>query len=163
MKIAFIGPLTKLGLLLTALTFAFDQISKFWILRVINLDERGPIQVTPFLDLVMAWNQGISYGLLETHVQEVLIALSLVISAFLVAWLARVRHPLQAGAIGIIIGGAFGNALDRILHGAVADFVLLHWGNWNWYVFNIADIAIVAGVALLLYDGLFSGGDEKSS
>ncbi len=162
MKIAFIGPLTKLGLLLAALTFAFDQLSKFWILRIVNLDERGPIQITPFMDLVMAWNKGVSYGLLETRVQEVLIGLSLVISAFLVAWLARVRHPLQAATIGIIIGGAIGNAMDRILHGAVADFVLLHWGNWNWYVFNAADIAIVAGVALLLYDGLFSGGNEKS-
>jgi signal peptidase II len=163
LKIALIGPLTKLGLLLAALTFAFDQLSKFWILRIINLDEGGPINITPFMDLVMAWNRGISYGLLETRAQETLIALSLVISAALVIWLARVKHPLQAGAIGIIIGGAVGNALDRILHGAVADFVLLHWGNWNWYVFNVADIAIVAGVALLLYDSLFSGGNEKSS
>jgi signal peptidase II len=162
LKITFIGPMTKLGLLLAALTFAFDQISKFWILRIVNLDERGPISITPFMDIVMAWNKGISYGLLETHLQEALIVLSLVISAVLVAWLARVRHPLPAAAIGVIIGGAIGNALDRILHGAVADFVLLHWGNWNWYVFNVADMAIVAGVALLLYGSLFSGSDGKS-
>ena len=162
MKISLIGPLTKLGLLLAVLIFAFDQLSKFWILRIINLDEREPIQITPFLDLVMAWNRGVSYGLLETHAQEALIVLSFIICAVLLVWLARVKHPLQAAAIGIIIGGAIGNALDRILHGAVADFVLLHWGNWNWYVFNVADIAIVAGVALLLYDSLLSGGNEKS-
>jgi signal peptidase II len=162
MVLKFVGPLTKLGLLLAALIFALDQISKFWILRIVNLDERGPISITPFMDLVMAWNRGISYGLFETHAQEVLIGLSLVISLFLVSWLARAKHPLQAGAIGILIGGAIGNTLDRVLHGAVADFVLLHWGNWNWYVFNVADIAIVAGVALLFYDGLFSGGEKKS-
>jgi signal peptidase II len=162
MTLKFVGPLTKLGLLLAALIFALDQISKFWILRIVSLDERGPISITPFLDLVMTWNRGISYGLLETHAQGVLIALSLVISLTLVSWLAQVRHPLQAGAIGTIIGGAIGNALDRFLHGAVADFVLLHWGHWNWYVFNVADIAIVAGVVLLFYDGLFFGAEKKS-
>ena len=94
MDLKFVGPLTKLGLLLAALTFAFDQISKYWVLGIINLDERGPIQIAPFLDLVMAWNKGISYGLLETHAQEALIALSLVISTILTVWLARVRHCL---------------------------------------------------------------------
>jgi signal peptidase II len=162
LKVTLFGPLTKLGLLLATLIFAFDQLSKFWILRIVNLDERGPVTITPFMDLVMAWNRGISYGLLATNAQGVLIVLSLVVSLFLVSWLAQVKHPLHAGAIGIIIGGAIGNALDRFLHGAVADFVLLHWGNWNWYVFNVADIAIVAGVAMLLYDGLLSGGNEKS-
>lgn len=157
MAVKFVGPLTKLGLLLAALVFAFDQLTKFWILRIINLDERDPIAVTPFMDLAMAWNRGVSYGLLETHAQEVLVLLSLVITVALLLWLAKTRSPLQAGAIGVLIGGALGNALDRLLHGAVADFVLLHWGNWTWYVFNIADIAIVAGVVLLLYDGLFSG------
>lgn len=158
----FVGPLTRLGLLLAALTFALDQLSKFWILRIVNLDERDPIQITPFMDLAMAWNRGVSYGLLETRIQALLIALSLVISVVLLGWLARVREPLQAAAIGVIIGGAIGNALDRLLHGAVADFVLLHWGTWTWYVFNIADLAIVAGVALMLYDAFFPGKRDKS-
>jgi signal peptidase II len=161
MRLKFIGPLTKLGLRLAALVFILDQLAKFWILRIVNLDEREPVEITPFMDLAMAWNRGISYGLLETHAQSVLIIVSLVISIFLVAWLARAQSPLQAAAIGIIIGGAFGNALDRLLHGAVADFVHFHWGTWSWYVFNIADSAIVAGVALLLYDGLLSGRSEK--
>jgi signal peptidase II len=156
-----IGPLTKLGLLLAVLVFAFDQLTKFWILRIVNLDERGPIQVTPFMDFAMTWNRGISYGLFETHAQAALVILSLVISGVLLFWLARVNSVLQAAAIGIIIGGATGNALDRLLHGAVADFVHLHWGTWSWYVFNIADTAIVAGVMLMLYDGLLSGRDKK--
>jgi signal peptidase II len=151
------GPLTRLGLLIALLVFAVDQLSKFWILKIINLDERPPISLTPFAELAMAWNKGVSYGLLTTHMQELLIALSLAITAMLVLWLANATKPLQAASFGMLIGGALGNALDRLLHGAVADFVHLFWGEWSWYVFNVADIAIVAGVVLLLYDMVFEG------
>jgi signal peptidase II len=149
--------LTRLGLITAALVFAADQFSKYWILQIVNLDEREPIQITPFMDLAMAWNRGVSYGLLETHAQEILVGLSLVITVLLVVWLRRARHALAAASFGLLIGGALGNALDRVLHGAVADFVHLHWGTFSWYIFNVADIAIVAGVALLLYDAFFPG------
>ena len=151
------GPHTRLGTLVAVLVFAADQLSKYWILRIINLDERDPIQITPFMDLAMAWNRGVSYGLLSTNTQVLLIILSLVISFFIVLWLAKTTHPMAAAAFGLILGGAIGNALDRAIHGAVADFVHLHWGTWSWYVFNVADIAIVAGVALLIYDNFFLG------
>ena len=153
------GPLTRLALLIAALVFAFDQLSKFWILRIVNLDERAPIQITPFLDLAMAWNKGVSYGLLSTHMQGFLVALSLAITVMLVMWLAKADKALSAASYGLLIGGALGNALDRVLHGAVADFVHLHWGTWSWYIFNVADIAIVAGVAVLLYDAVL--GQQK--
>jgi signal peptidase II len=148
------GPLSRLGLLMAVWVFAADQLSKYWVLRIINLDERPPIQITPFADLAMAWNEGVSYGLLTTHAQRILVLMSLFISLVLVIWLARATQPLVATALGFIVGGALGNALDRVIHGAVADFVHLHWGSFSWYVFNVADVAIVAGVALLLYDGL---------
>lgn len=151
------GPHTRFGALIAILVFAADQLSKYWILRIINLDERDPIQITPFMDLAMAWNRGVSYGLLTTNMQVLLIILSLVISVFIVLWLAKATHAMAAVAFGMILGGAIGNALDRAVHGAVADFVHLHWGTWSWYVFNVADIAIVAGVALLIYDNLFFG------
>jgi signal peptidase II len=151
------GPLTRLGLLVAVLVFACDQLSKWWILKIVNLDEREPIQLTPFLDLAMAWNKGVSYGLLTTHMQGLLVALSLAIAAMLVVWLAKANKPSIAACYGLLIGGALGNALDRVLHGAVADFVHLHWGTWSWYIFNVADIAIVAGVAVLLYDALMGG------
>ncbi len=144
----------RLGLSIAALVFAADQLSKFWVLRIINLDEIGNIPLLPFADLTMAWNRGVSYGLLATHMQELLVGLSLAITVLLVVWLAKATTPLAAACYGLIIGGALGNALDRVLHGAVADFVHVFWGNWSWYIFNVADIAIVAGVALLLYDGL---------
>jgi signal peptidase II len=149
------GPLTRLGLLIATLVFAFDQLSKWWVLKVVNLDERDPIQITPFLDLAMAWNTGVSYGLLSTQMQGLLVVLSLAITAMLVVWLAKTDNAVAGASYGLLIGGALGNALDRILHGAVADFVHLHWGTWSWYIFNVADIAIVAGVALLLYEALF--------
>lgn len=147
------GPLSRLGALLAIWIFTIDQLSKFWILRIINLDERPPIQLTPFADLAMAWNEGVSYGLLSTDAQHVLVLMSLLITVLLWLWLARAITPLPAVALGLIIGGALGNALDRLLHGAVADFVHLHWGSWSWYIFNVADVAIVAGVVLLVYDG----------
>jgi signal peptidase II len=158
----FRGPLTRLGLLLALWVFALDQISKFWILKIVNLDERTPIQLTPFADLAMAWNKGVSYGLLTTHAQLVLVLMSLFITAVLWIWLARATTALAASALGLIIGGALGNALDRVIHGAVADFVHLHWGPWSWYIFNVADIAIVAGVVLLVYDGLWSGSQNPA-
>ena len=151
------GPLTRLGAFIAILVFAADQLSKYWILRIINLDEREPIEITAFMDLAMAWNRGVSYGLLATNTQVLLIILSLAISVFIWLWLAKATHVLAALAFGLVLGGAIGNALDRAVHGAVADFVHLHWGTWSWYVFNLADIAIVAGVALLIYDGLVKG------
>jgi signal peptidase II len=147
--------LTRLGLLIAVLVFALDQLTKYWILKVINLDEREPIPLTRFMDFAMAWNKGVSYGLFATHGQEILIALSLAITVMLVWWLRKATRPLQAASFGMLIGGALGNALDRVLHGAVADFVHLHWGTFSWYIFNVADIAIVAGVVLLLYEALF--------
>jgi signal peptidase II len=148
------GPHTRLGLIIATLVFAFDQLSKWWILKIVNLDEREPIQITPFLDLAMAWNKGVSYGLLSTHMQGLLVALSLAITAMLILWLAKADKTFIATGYGLLIGGALGNALDRLLHGAVADFVHFYWDTFSWYIFNVADIAIVAGVALLLYDAL---------
>jgi signal peptidase II len=156
MKVKLWGPLCGVALSIATLTFAADQLSKFWALSIINIDERPPIQVTPFLDIVMAWNKGVSYGLLETNVQLILVVMSVLLSAVLWIWAARSTTQLAAASLGLIIGGAIGNALDRMLHGAVADFVHLHWGSWSWYIFNVADIAIVVGVALLIYDGLIS-------
>lgn len=154
MQAKFWGPLSGLGLCFAALTFAFDQLSKYWALVIINIDERPPLQITPFLDIVMAWNKGVSYGLLETNFQQILVVMSIFISIVLWIWLARANAALGAAGFGLIIGGALGNAVDRVVHGAVADFVHLHWGTWSWYIFNVADIAIVVGVLLLVYDGL---------
>jgi signal peptidase II len=153
------GPLTAFGLGAAAITGALDQASKLWMLKVYDLGSKGVVEVVPFVDLVLTWNRGISYGWFQQEGpvgQWALLALKVVAVALLWIWLARAGSRLAALSLGLVIGGAVGNAIDRLMHGAVVDFVLLHvetatW-RFDWYVFNLADVAIVAGVAGLLYE-----------
>lgn len=155
------GPLSPLVLGVAALVFAVDQAHKWWMLEIYRIAEKSPVRVTSFFDLVMVWNKGVSYGLFATHQQAWLIALSLAISAVLWAWSCRAGLAFTAAAIALVIGGALANALDRALRGAVADFFHFHYHGLSWYVFNLADAAIVAGVALLLYESLFMGDGQE--
>jgi signal peptidase II len=138
---------------------ALDQASKLWLLFVFDIAHRGAVKVTPFFDLVLAWNVGISFGWFQNDsqiAQIVLMTIKAVAVIILAIWMARSRTLIATVALGLIIGGAIGNAIDRFAYGAVVDFALFHvqiGGNtFNWYVFNLADVAIVAGVAALLYD-----------
>jgi signal peptidase II len=158
------GPLSRDGLTAALLVFLLDQASKLWLLFGYGLAGRGRVQVLPFFDLVLTWNRGISYGMFQQHGplgQYVLAVLSVLAAILLWAWLARATDRLTAISLGLIIGGALGNAVDRLAYGAVADFALLHLTtagfSLNWYVFNLADAAIVAGVLGLLYES-FRGG-----
>jgi signal peptidase II len=154
------GPLSALGLTLAALTVLADQAHKAWMLYVYDIGAKGTVTLTPFFDLVLVWNPGISYGLFpqDSALGRVgLILFAFVASLALIVWLARVTSRLTAFAIGLIIGGAIGNAIDRIAYGAVADFFAFHAFGFEWYVFNIADVAIVAGVVGLLYESLVAG------
>ncbi len=152
------GALSVLGLVFAALAFGLDQAFKWWMLDILDIASRQPITVLPVLDIVLAWNHGISYGWLSGGAsQGVLIAMALLISAGLWLWLAKASRPLTAAALGLILGGALANAFDRALYGAVADFFSFHIGSFDWYIFNLADVAIVAGVALLVYESLREG------
>jgi signal peptidase II len=157
MKLKFWGPLAPLTLSLAVIVFGIDQLHKYWMLDVYGIMEKAPVRITSFFNLVMVWNQGVSYGLLTTHVQELLIGLSLAIALLLWIWACGARRPLAAAALGMVIGGALGNAMDRFTRGAVADFFHFHYQQFSWYVFNVADIAIVAGVALLMYESFVMG------
>lgn len=155
--------MTRRGLGLTAAAAAFvtDQAFKLGMIHAFEIGERQPIEVTPFFTLVMAWNPGISYSLFpasSTAGRLALLAVTLAATALLAVWLWRATTHLAALGLGLLVGGAAGNALDRAMYGAVADFFHFHVGNFSWYVFNLADVAIVAGVGLLLYDGLTQGG-----
>jgi len=153
------------GILAALATLVADQASKLWLLNGFDLARRGVVKVTPFFDLVLAWNIGISFGWLQNDSQSAQIALMAVKVVAVIAlaiWMARSKTRLATIGLGLIIGGAIGNAIDRAAYGAVVDFALFHiqWGGktLNWYVFNIADAAIVVGVAALLYDS-FRGPD----
>jgi len=161
MKLRFWGPLAPLTLGLTIVVFALDQLHKYWMLDVYGIIEKAPGRITSFVDLVMVWNTGVSYGMFSNHVQEWLIALTLGIALMLWIWACGAHHAMAAAALGMVIGGALGNAFDRLVRGAVADFFLFHYQNFSWYVFNVADIAIVAGVAMLMYESVVMGERDK--
>ncbi len=150
------GGHARLGFGLALATFVIDQVYKWWMLNVYDIAARQPVKLTPFFDLVFVINKGISYGMLaqDGHGgQWALAAFAVLTSIALWIWLVRGDvNALMAASIGLVIGGALGNALDRLIRGGVADFFHFHVGDWSWYVFNPADVAIVAGVLGLLYD-----------
>ncbi|MDQ0394980.1 signal peptidase II [Labrys monachus] len=155
MPAPFQGRSLTLGLAVAVLSAIADQVHKYWSLHVFDIANNGPLDWTPFLRIVLVWNRGVSYGLFQQNSEFgrwALISFRLFAVLLLVVWLARITSRTGAVAIGLIIGGAIGNGIDGVLYGAVADFFLFHVGTFEWYVFNVADIAIVAGVALLLYD-----------
>jgi signal peptidase II len=152
------GGHARLGFATLLPTFLADQAHKWWMLNVYDIIARAPVRITSFFELVFVKNTGISYGLLSQDGhggQWALAGFALLTSIGLWIWLVRgAINMLTAAAIGLIIGGALGNAVDRLVLGGVADFFHFHAYGWSWYVFNLADIAIVAGVVGLLYDSL---------
>ena len=158
-KERFVTSHLRAGVMAAIVTLVIDQASKLWLLYTFDLAQRGVIKVTPFFDLVLAWNVGISFGWFQSEspaAQIALMAVKAIAVVVLAIWMARSRTLIATLALGLIIGGAIGNAIDRFAYGAVVDFALFHLqigsNTFNWYVFNLADVAIVAGVAALLYD-----------
>ena len=156
------------GIIAAIAVLILDQASKVWLLFVFDIAHRGAVRVTPFFDLVLAWNVGISFGWFQNDSQIAQISLMVIKAVAVIVlaiWMARSRTPIATLALGLIIGGAVGNGIDRFAYGAVVDFALFHLqigGNtYNWYVFNLADVAIVAGVAALLYDSFLGVAPQK--
>ena len=163
-----VSPLIRSGVIAAAVALVLDQASKLWLLNVFELGPRGTVAVTPFFDLVLAWNTGISYGWFQDTGpagQIVLLAIKAVAIIVLGIWMAKSGTRVAVIGLGLIIGGAIGNAIDRFAYGAVVDFALFHvqigGKTYNWYVFNLADVAIVAGVAALLYDSFVTPSAAK--
>jgi len=162
------GPLSLLGLFIAVATGLIDQASKLWLIDAFDLEGRVRVPLAAFLDLVVTWNAGISYGLFQQQGAVGvwgLLAFKVAAVVLLWIWLARAASRLTAIGLGLIIGGALGNAVDRLHWPGVMDFVLFHIEtagfSFRWYVFNLADAAIVVGVALLLYDSLWAGAPQK--
>lgn len=149
-----------IGAALALLALAADQATKHWLLGSFDLESRQPVRLAPFLDLVLAHNRGISYSLFASDSEAgrlTLLGVTLLATAALAVWLWRTRRMAVASALGLVIGGALGNAYDRWARGAVVDFVWFHTPGLSWYIFNLADVAITAGVAILLADSFFGG------
>lgn len=163
----FWGRWSALGLAVLGATVAVDQAHKWWMLLVYRIAEKGRVTVTPFLDLVFVKNTGVSYSMLDQSSyagQLALSAFAAVTTIALWVWLARSgTGRLMAWSLGLIMGGAIGNAIDRVLIGGVADFFSLHAFGFYWYVFNIADVAIVAGVVGLLYDSFVASRNDAAN
>ena len=156
-----------------------DQISKYLVLSevtrtydLISISEMRAISqqgvifwyepLAGFLNLVLVWNRGVSFGLFESNdLRWFLISFTTLISVLLLIWLVRVKSYLLAVGLGLVIGGAVGNLSDRLWHGAVVDFVDFHLYDWHWPAFNVADSAICIGVGFLLWDSFF--GEPASS
>lgn len=144
-----------LGGMVALAVICVDQIVKIGVLSHSFQFEVGPRPLAPFLDLTLRWNRGISFSMFArdaASAQTALIALSLAATGLLTWWLIRSRSALPAVGLGLIIGGALGNAIDRLAHGAVVDYLDLHAFGRHFFVFNIADAAINIGVALLIFD-----------
>jgi signal peptidase II len=160
--------ITRLGwtaLILAAAIVVADQTVKHWILSVLNLPLKGVVPVAGPLRLTMVWNPGVSFGFLQGEQQLVrwlLAAFSIGVSILLAGWVRKAERPLFALAVGLVIGGALGNVIDRIRLGAVADFIDVSQLYFPW-VFNVADSAISVGICLLLIDMLRQDGRDRAA
>lgn len=164
------GSALRLGCGLAVAVVLLDQACNFYLLRVIGLTEGTQIPLLPFLDLSFVWNHGISYGLFQQHGELgrwLLVAGALGAVILIGLWLARTNSLWTGAALGLIAGGALGNALDRTLYGAVIDFLHLHGGAIPWldfpYSFNLADAAISLGVVLLLLESILVNENKVQS
>ena len=151
------SPLTRFGCLIAAAVIVLDQATKWWILEGVMQPPRI-IPVTPFFNLLLTWNTGVSFGLFNNSnsLNALLLSvLAIVIVVFLFFWLRRAEHKRMAAGLGLIIGGALGNVIDRGLHGAVVDFLDFYIDTLHWPAFNLADSAITVGVLMLVGESLF--------
>ena len=117
-----------------------------------------PVEIAPFFNIVLVWNRGVSFGMFGSTGPLVLAALAAAVAVALVVWMLRSPRRFEALALGAVAGGAGGNILDRLVRGAVVDFLDFHIGGWHWYAFNLADSAITVGIAMLLFDAAFIRG-----
>ncbi len=149
---------TRLGLTWAGVTLVLDQVTK-WIMMLSVLNPPQVITITPFFNLVVAWNRGVSFGMFDSsspYNAWVLSSIAVIIVIFLYRWLRKLTVKYQACAVGLIIGGALGNVIDRIIHGAVYDFLDFHVAGYHWPAFNVADSGICTGAVILVLDSIFS-------
>lgn len=163
-KMSLWSPTAAFVLRWAIILLILDQASKYAILYGLGLRQGQKIILTQNIDILMVWNRGISYGLLQQDSdfgRWLLVVVGLAACVSIWIWSNRAQTKWFCIGAALVIGGGLGNTIDRVIYGAVADFVSLHAFNFYWYVFNVADVAIVAGFALLLYDMIWPGSSPQ--
>lgn len=158
------SPFVRLGCSIAFFSILADQATKWWILEAV-MQPPKVVPITSFFNLVLTWNSGVSFGLFNDNSSLnaiVLSVLAITIVIFLFFWLRKAESVRMAGGVGLIIGGALGNVIDRGFHGAVVDFLDFHVNSLHWPAFNVADSCITVGAILLIFDSLFSPKPEKA-
>jgi signal peptidase II len=143
-----------MGIGLATVIFLLDQLSKWVVLNQVMVPPHT-LSITSFLNIVLAWNRGVSFGLLSSgnpYAPWILAMVAFVFTTVLIVWIWKAETKLTALALGFVLGGAVGNLSDRLRFGAVTDFLDFHAYGYHWYTFNIADAAIVGGAALILFE-----------
>lgn len=149
----------RLGYPVAAVVFALDQLSKTWVTSVLDLRARGVVELLPVFNLTWVENTGVSMGLFRAEGdlgRWLLVGVTLAIAVAVAVWIAREASRLDNAALGLVLGGALGNIVDRVRYGYVVDFFHVFWRDHHFYVFNVADAAITVGVILLLLRALFA-------
>ena len=148
----------RISLIFLFISFITDQISKFWILNY--LGENNVKSLGPFIDLYLVWNNGISYGWFSAYNGRIIIiVISVFICIYLTYMLIQTTSKLYVYSLGLLLGGALGNIVDRVIHGKVIDFIALHYQKHYWYIFNIADMWITIGIIIILINTFIIKGD----
>lgn len=155
-----------IGFLVLMLALSADQLSKYWILYGLDLPDRVSVKVMPGLNFTMVWNHAVTFGMfggLGNAGRVLFSVIALSVACGLLVWMARTPSKLTAACVGAITGGAIGNVIDRVRYGAVVDFIHAHAFGWSWYVFNVADSAIVCAVCVLVLQSVFSDRQQQAS
>ena len=153
------------GLGIALIVFGLDQVTKYWILEHV-MQPPQVLEVTPFFNLVLGWNRGVSFGMFNQDSQWnawILSGIAIAIVVALLVWLRKADKFLVAAALGLIIGGALGNVVDRAQFGAVVDFLDFHMAGYHWPAFNVADSGITVGAVLLVVDALFAKSEKHKT
>jgi signal peptidase II len=154
------------GLVVAVITALLDQYSKHYIFGILAEIPSKQIEILPFFNLVMVQNFGVSFGMFNNmpNGHLILSVMASLIALVLLIWMWRAKKLYLSVALGLIIGGAVGNIIDRVRYGAVADFLDVYWGNYHWPAFNLADSAVFVGVVLILLENFVTGdGNAKKN
>ena len=148
---------TILNLIIIITIFTVDRISKIYIIKIVELENKIDIYSTEYLNFYLIWNKGVAFGLFsfnESFIYNIITGIIMIISNVVLAMIYN-NSGLKKVSLTFVLGGALGNLFDRIYYSAVPDFIDLHFNDFHWFIFNVADIFITLGIICLIFDEIF--------